>query len=435
MSLDEPSAGDRLERLRSTVEWARAKSLFYGDRLADVDLSAPTEDALLEQIPILERHEVQALPKWPRSPLACTPVDSFVRFHHTSGSSGQGSLWVADTTDDWRAITDAWSVALRLWGITSADRALVCNAYGRFIGFWGLHDALIRAEVLTVSGADLDTVGRADLIERLGITVVAATPTYALLLANEVRSREHDVRLVLTSGEPRPEATRRRIAQAWSCETFDTAGMTEVGTISMVECRSNPGNLHVIEDGVIEEVLDPVTRTPVEDGHRGVRVVTTLARRGMPFIRYWTSDLVTREPAACDCGVARFVYAGGIEGRTDDMVKIRGVWFLPSFLEDIVRDFREVQEFRSTVQSDARGLASLDVELELDDSYDATESRDFELVFTTECKRRLGFRPSVTICPPNTLPRFEMKARRFRDMRNESGAKRDTRTPATLRSS
>jgi phenylacetate-coenzyme A ligase PaaK-like adenylate-forming protein len=391
----------------------------------------------MEQIPILERSEVQALAKWPRSPLACTPADNFVRFHHTSGSSGQGSLWVADTAEDWRAITDAWSVALRLWGITSADRALVCAAYGRFIGFWGLHEALVDAEVLTVSAADLDTVGRADLIERLGITVIAATPTYALRLAEEVRSMEHsNVRLVLTSGEPRPEGTRHRLEQAWSCETFDTAGMTEVGTISMVECRSHRGNLHVIEDGVIEEVLDPVTRTPVEDGQRGVRVVTTLARRGMPFIRYWTSDLVTREPATCDCGVARFVYAGGIEGRTDDMVKIRGVWFLPSFLEDIVRGFHQVQEFRSTVQSDARGLASLEVELELDDSGDATESRDFKLMFATECKRRLGFHPSVTICAPDTLPRFEMKSRRFRDLRNQSDdAKSDIAAPVTQPSS
>jgi phenylacetate-coenzyme A ligase PaaK-like adenylate-forming protein len=423
-------ASGRLERLRSTIEWARTQSRFYGERLAAVDTSVSTEAALLEQIPILERSEIQTLPKWPRSPLACTSVESFVRFHHTSGSSGQGSLWVADTAEDWRAITDAWSVALRLWGVTSADRALVCAAYGRFIGFWGLHDALVDAEALTVSAADLDTVGRVDLIERLGITVVAATPTYALLLAKELRSLEHNVRLVITSGEPRPEATRRRLAQAWSCETFDTAGMTEVGTISMVECRSHRGNLHVIEDGVIEEVLDPVTRKPVEDGQRGVRVVTTLARRGMPFIRYWTNDLVTREPATCDCGIARFVYAGGIQGRTDDMVKIRGVWFLPSFLEDIVRGLHQVQEFRSTVRSDARGLASLEVELELNDSYDATESRDFELMFATECKRRLGFHPSVTICAPNTLPRFEMKSRRFHDLRNESSAQPDMGAPA-----
>ena len=294
-------------------------------------------------------------------------------------------------------------------------RALVCAGYGRFIGFWGLHEALVATEALTASGADADSKARVALIESLGITVVAATPTYALRLGAEMQRQEveSNVRLLITSGEPRPIETRKRIEDLWGCPAYDTAGMTEMGTISMIECPDRPGHLHVLEDAFLEEVLDAKTRAPVELGEIGVRVVTTLARRGMPFIRYWTNDLVVRERAECECDLGRYVYVGGIRGRLDQMVKIDGVWFLPSMLEGVVRGFHEVVEYRATLALNDGRRTVLLVELDLGEETNVSES--FSGDFADECKRSLGFRPAVSLV--EGLPRFEVKASRFHDER------------------
>lgn len=408
-------AEERLARLVALVEWARSNSDFYREHLDGVSLSVRDEESLLRQIPVLQRDQVTALTRGPASPLACVGPDSFVRFHHTSGSTGAGALWVFDTQDDWDNIVRCWSVALAHYGVGASDRALVCAGYGRFIGFWGLHEALISNGVLTVSGADADSRARAELIVALGVTVIATTPTYALRLGAEMAELgiDNPVRLVLTSGEARPMETRKRVQALWDCQTYDTAGMTEMGTISMFECPDRVGSLHLIDDAFIEEVLDRETGAPVADGELGVRVVTTLERRGMPFIRYWTNDLVVREPAGCACRVGDHVYAGGIRGRLDEMVKVDGVWFMPSLLEQVVRRYEEIVEFRATLHR--RGDDRNTLFVELDALVDTAASTEFVREFTADCKRQLGFRPTVVLA--SGLPRFEAKAKRFHDAR------------------
>jgi len=413
------TAGSRLERLKVTISWARENSDFYRTYLAGVQLDVDREEQLLEQIPIIERDHVQAISRDPAGPLACVDPDAFVRFHHTSGSSGDGSLWVFDTAQDWEGIVRCWSVALERYGVGKQDRALVCAGYGRFIGFWGLHDALVAGGVLTVSGADADTKARVALIDALGITVVATTPTYAMRLGSELSAQGvgDSVRLLITSGEPRPVETRRKIEALWDCVALDTAGMTEAGTISMYECPSRPGRMHVMDDLFLEEVLDPKERTPVGYGEIGVRVVTTLNRRGMPFIRYWTNDLVIRQLSECDCDAGEHVYAGGIKGRLDHMVKIDGVWFLPSMLESVVRKFDCVVEHRATLTTDDNRNFLL-VELDIDPG--AEPRKNFTADFAAECKRALGFRPRVDLV--GGLPQFEAKAKRFYDARESVAA-------------
>lgn len=416
------AAERELDDLRCSIQAARDGCAFWRDRLKQVDISAETTQELLAQVPVLERDEIQMLSQVLPSELHCVKPGEFTRFHHTSGSSGAGSLWVFDTDSDWCAIRDAWSSALDLYGITADDRVLVCAGYGRFIGFWGLHDALTERGCMTVSGADLDTVGRAELVRRLGITVVAATPTYSQVLGQELANDAHSVRLVVTSGEPRPASTRQRIASLWRCPTRDTAGMSEVGTITMAESVQQPNDLLVLRGIAFEEVLDRESRQPVNDGELGVRVVTTLRRSGMPFIRYWSGDLVRRVPLQTPEAGATHVYSGGIQGRTDDMVKIRGVWFLPAMLEQVLRQFDEITEFRSRVETDSRGLRQLEVEIETPFDMCADQSDAFLTVVGEQCKRELGFRPRLTHVAAGSLPRYETKARRFTGERQTESA-------------
>src|SRR5205807_153492 len=144
--------------------------------------------------------------------------------------------------------------------------------------------------------------------------------------------------------------TKALIEEQWGAKAFDTAGMTEIGTIMVFECAHQPGGTHIIEDHVIEEVLDPVTLEPVAYGERGERVVTSFGRGAIPLLRYRTGDLVCRVPASsCRCGRSFDIYEGGILGRVDDMKVVRGTNVYPRAIEAIVREFPEVDEFQTVI--------------------------------------------------------------------------------------
>jgi phenylacetate-CoA ligase len=232
-------------------------------------------------------------------------------------------------------------------------------------------------------------------------------------------ARDTAVRIVVTSGEPRPESTKGAIADAFGAFVGDTAGMTEASTIFMFECLEEPGGAHIIETDYIEEVLDPDTMQPVGYGERGVRVMTSLGREGICMLRYWTNDLVMKLPhTACSCGRTWDIYAGGILGRHDDMRKIRGVWFVPSMVEDVARVFPEVDEYQCELRT-IDALDTLVIRIEPRDDVRDSDLATLQQRFRAEAKRILSITPKVELAAPGTLPRFEMKAKRFRDMRAE----------------
>jgi phenylacetate-CoA ligase len=196
--------------------------------------------------------------------------------------------------------------------------------------------------------------------------------------------------------------------------------MTEAATIFMFECVEEPGGAHIIETDYIEEVLDPETLRPVGYGERGVRVMTSLGREGICMLRYWTNDLVVKLPfTECRCGRTWDIYRNGIQGRHDDMRKIRGVWFVPSMVEDVVRAFPAIDEYQCTLET-IDALDTLVIQIEPRADLPATEHEQLRLQFALAAKRTLSFTPKVEIAPPGSLPRFEMKARRFRDARGEA---------------
>src|ERR671936_2175033 len=200
----------------------------------------------------------------------------------------------------------------------------------------------------------MTTDQRVKQIVDMGATVVASTPTYALRLAQEARQLGIDlagssVRRLILSGEPAGSipATKRLIEEEWGAKAGDTAGMTELGTIMIFECESQPGGTHIIEDHYIEEVVDPETDEPVPYGEMGERVVTSFGRGFIPVLRYRTRDFVVRVPGStCSCGRTFDIYDGGIRGRVDDMKLVRGTNVYPRAVEAIVREFPEIDEFQ-----------------------------------------------------------------------------------------
>ena len=415
-------------KLQAQLAHAYAHSPFYRERM-DRAGCRPDEIAGLEdycaRFPVLERSELivaeQSAP--PYGSLAAVDPRLAVARHQTSGSSGQPPVFTFDTARDWAWVADMFATGLYALGIRPGDQAAVVFGYGMFIGLWAGHYGLQRIGATPISTGSFDTEQRIRLLCDEDVRAVLCTPTYALHMAHRARdlgvdlATETKVALLVVTGEPRPERTRRLIERAWGAHAGEVAGMTEAGTLLMFECGPEARGLHVIETDVLEEVLDPDTRRPLGYGERGVRVMTTLGREGIPMLRYWTNDVVVRQPAhACSCGRTWDFYEGGIVGRADDVRKIRGCLFTPAMIEDVARSFDEIVEFQ-TVLDTVGALDTLIITVEPREHAPSDAADGLARRFGAAIKRAVGVTPVVQVGKPGSLPRFEMKANRFRDVR------------------
>lgn len=341
------------------------------------------------------------------------PIDHYVRFHQTSGTTGV-PLKVPDTEAGWQWWGRCWGHVLAGAGVTAADRVFMAFSFGPFVGFWAATEGARQLGALMVPGGGRDSPQRLELMREVGATVLCCTPTYALRLAEVARETGFDLstipmRAIVNAGEPGANvpSTKARIEEAWKAKCYDHAGATEVGAHSF-ECEAQPGGTHLIEGEYIAEILDPATGQPVAEGERGELVITNLGRTGFPIIRYRTGDVVRTTTQRCVCGRTSLRFEGGIIGRADDMVTVRGVNVYPAGVENILRKFAEVDEFRITVNKQ-RQMDEMDVEVEL------CEGADPNVVhaIAERLDTMLSFRPRVHFVARNVLPRFELKAKRF----------------------
>jgi phenylacetate-CoA ligase len=237
-------------------------------------------------------------------------------------------------------------------------------------------------------------------------------------------ARESRVRIVVCSGEPRPESTKQAISDAFGAFVGDTAGMTEAGTIFMFECTEEPGGCHVIESDFLEEVVDPETLRPVPYGETGVRVMTSLGREGIQTFRYWTGDLVVKRAwSECRCGRTWDWYEGGIRGRQDDMRRVRGVFFMPVMVEEVVRAFPEVEEFQTSLRT-VEELDTLVIRIEPRPEVPPGRYSMLCEEVRGAIGRQLSLTPLVEVTAPGSLSRFDTKAKRFVDERARTPANR-----------
>jgi phenylacetate-CoA ligase len=398
------------------------RSHFYTRKLdsAGIDTALPIRvPDELDRLPLTTKAELvadqEASPPW--GSVLSEPIDRYVRYNHTSGTTGRPLRWL-DTAASWQWAVDCWKAVYEGARVGATDRVFFAFSFGPFFGFWTAYDAAVQIGAHCVPAGGMSSQQRLVLLESVRPTVVCCTPTYALRLAEVAAStgaphrlREAGVRVVIVAGEPGGSipATRRRIEQAWGARVIDHHGLTEVGPISF-ECWERPGFLHLNEAAFICEVLNPATLRPVPDGTLGELVVTNLGRTANPVIRYRTGDLVVRRSTACACGRTFAQLDGGVRARVDDMVTIRGVNVYPTAIEAVVRRFDDVVEFRATISS-AGPLRALGVEIEAVGGTDGAEAVARRVA--DEIQESVGLAVSVTAVPEGTLPRFEMKARRF----------------------
>ena len=393
--------------LRGLLVELRDKNPFYGPRLRDVSPPMPTSLAdFAARYPLTTKGELvaDAVAHPPYGTARSEPLARFTRCHQTSGTTGQPLRWL-DTPESWGAMTDDWWEVLRQAGLTSSDRVLFAFSFGPFLGFWLAFEAALKLGALCIPGGGMSSAQRARVAEENSVTVLCCTPTYALHLARAADDAGWDkksVRLILVAGEPGGSipSVRARLGKAWPmARVFDHHGMTEVGPVTYEDPRQ-PGDLVVIERSFVAECIDPVTLQPVAEGEQGELVLTTLRRRACPLLRYRTGDLVRLKRKS-----GALVLEGGILGRVDDMVIVRGVNVYPSAVESVVREFPEVEEFQVTLD---RTGPMAEVELEVEASAEVASALEARLM------RDLGLRIPVTPAAQGSLPRFELKARRWR---------------------
>jgi len=333
------------------------------------------------------------------------PLERYVRVHQTSGTSGAPLRWL-DTQESWEWWARCWGLVLRGAGVGPADRVFFPFSFGLFIGFWAGFEGARALGALAIPGGGQDSPTRLAWMEALGATVLVCTPSYALHLVEVARERGVDlrrlsVRTTVHAGEPGAgiPAVRARIEEAWNARTFDHGGMTEMGAYGY-ECAEQAG-LHVNESEFILEVLDPATGRATTDGEL---VLTNLGRVSSPVVRYRTGDHVRLARAACGCGRTFRRLEGGILGRLDDMLIVRGVNVFPAAIEGVVRRFSAIEEFQIEVFKDGE-LDEVRVLVELGDAAGLPRLQE-------ALRATLGIRLEVAAVPARSLPRFDLKARR-----------------------
>jgi phenylacetate-CoA ligase len=403
----------QLARLNALLTEIRDRP-FYRHRLAGIQLPLQSLDEL-NRIPCLNKSELLGASGGDAARIFDLPRCQYSRLHLTSGTSGH-PLAVLDTSDDWRWWLDCWDHVLDAAEVTATDVAMMAFSFGPFIGFWTANDALIRRGVMVIPGGGMSSQQRLRMIAEQQCTVVCCTPTYALHLAGVASAQgidllENQVAKIIVAGEPGGSiaTVRAQIENAWGAKVIDHAGASELGAWGF---GSPDGRgLHVIETEFIVELLHFNDRypagVPAAPGETAELVLTNLGRRGGAAIRYRTGDMV-RGVRDHDYPSPFLWLEGGVIGRADDMIVVRGVNVFPSSLEAIVREQEPTAEFR-IILSRQDELDQIQIEVETDP---ATADQLMDLL-----RARLAMRVPVRCVPPGSLPTFEAKARRLVDHR------------------
>jgi phenylacetate-CoA ligase len=406
----------QLEKLRCMLQAVLPANSFYRRKLNSVPDVSSLND--LKELPFTTKDDLLAdqLENPPYGSDLTFPEHHYIRIHETSGTTGKPLYWL-DTEESWEWWANCWKLIFQAAGVTPDDRVYFPFSFGPFIGFWAGWEGARKLGAMAISGGSQSTAQRLKAILNHRATVLVCTPTYALHMAAEARkigkdlARDSTMRITVHAGEPGASipATKKMIEESWGAKCYDHAGATEVGAFAF-ECQAQPGGIHVNESEFVAEVIDPNTGELTKPAEKGELIITNLGRIGSPVIRYRTGDLVQPSCQPCPCGRPFMLLEGGVLGRVDDMIIIRGVNVFPSAIENVLREFAEIEEFRVEIFAKE---ALREIKLILEASSDPSSVQGLAEKIGQCVRERIGLRPQVELVAPGTLPRFELKAKRF----------------------
>lgn len=408
----------QVSRLRQLLTELSPANEFYRSKFSQSKSKGVDSLASLRELPFTTKSElVEDQRQHPPFGSDLTfPLERYTHIHQTSGTTGKPLYWL-DTEESWQWWGQCWKMIFEAAGVRPGDRIYFAFSFGPFIGFWSGWEGARHLGAMAVSGGGQSTAQRIKSIIEYSATVLVCTPTYALHMASEARKAGIDlagqsaVRITIHAGEPGASipSTKKMIEESWGAKCYDHAGATEVGAFGF-ECQSQPGAIHVNEEEFIIEIINSNTGDEAPPGEKGELVITNLGRSCSPLIRYRTGDLVQSRRQPCACGRPFILLEGGVLGRADDMIIVRGVNVFPSAIENVLREFPEIDEFRVEIFERA---AMKEIKFILEPRLDPSAVAGLSEKVRQRVRERIGLRPEVEVVAPGTLPRFELKARRF----------------------
>ena len=411
MRISEKQLAQVNDRIRALV----GAGSFYGKKLSEAGITSVSSAEEFEALPFSEKSDLREA--YPLG-LMTAPEEEIVRIHSSSGTTGLPVIipYTAKDVDDWG---EMFKRCYEMAGITNRDRIQITPGYGLWTAGIGFQNGAEKLGAMVIPMGPGNTEKQLQMMMDMKSTVLCSTSSYALLLAEEIEKRGIRDKIHLKKGvigsERWGKAMRERIQGILGIELYDIYGLTEIyGPGIGINC---PGEeyMHYWDDYLYLEIIDPVTKKNLPDGEWGEIVITTLVKEGAPLIRYRTHDLSRIVPGQCSCGSA-YPRIDVIRGRTDDMIKIKGVNVFPAQIEEVLNQFDEVSsEYQIRISHlDGRETRRLYVETNGHVDFAELSRRIAEKV-----KSRIGFTPLVKVVEEGVLPRSEKKTKRVIDERYE----------------
>lgn len=405
----------QLKLVNEQVQRLVASDNYFGRRLQEAGVTEVLTEEDFYALPFSEKEDLRNC-----YPLGVAAVDErqIVRIHSSSGTTGTPVIipYTARDLDDW---AEQFRRCYELAGITADDRIQITPGYGLWTAGIGFQAGAEKLGAMVIPMGPGNTEKQLQFMVDLQTTVIGATSSYALLLAEEVERRGMRDQIALRKGvigsERWGKRMRDRVKAGLGIQVYDIYGLTEVyGPGIGISCDAEDG-MHYWDDYIYIEIVDPVTGEPVPDGTWGEIVITTLVKEGAPLIRFRTHDLSRIIPGPCPCGCP-FPRIDALQGRSDDMVKIHGVNVFPRQIEEILQRFPQLSSEYQIRLSHLEGRDTMRIYVETDGTQDFLDLAD---AVAHEVKRRIGFTPLVKVVELGVLPRSEKKTRRVFDERYE----------------
>jgi phenylacetate-CoA ligase len=354
--------------------------------------------------------------------MLAVPLSEVTEFRQTSGTTGT-PVYQADTWQDWDWWAECWAYILYAQGYRDTDRLFIPFGYNIFVAFWACHYGAEKLGCEVVPGGVLDTEARIMKMKELRCTAFGATPTYVLGMADTARKIGIDpktigIQKITCAGEPGASipTTKKRIEDAWGAKVYDHIGATEIGAWSYM-CTFDSRGLHVNEGCFLVEIEDIDTGEIIDKpGKNGKMIITAFDRKAKPCIRFDSKDVIRWADYDCECGRTFRMIDGGVVGRADDITKVKGVLLAPTAIEEVVRSFAELSDEYEVVVSKKGDIDDILLKIEIKPEFEAQKEGILgRLKDELRVKTNLGYKMEVH--PYGSLPRYEVKAKRFKDLR------------------
>ena len=411
MRISEKQLAQVNDRIRALV----GAGSFYGKKLSEAGITSISSAEEFEALPFSEKSDLREA--YPLG-LMTAPEEEIARIHSSSGTTGLPVIipYTAKDVDDWG---EMFKRCYEMAGITNRDRIQITPGYGLWTAGIGFQNGAEKLGAMVIPMGPGNTEKQLQMMMDMKSTVLCSTSSYALLLAEEIEKRGIRDKIHLKKGvigsERWGKAMRERIQGILGIELYDIYGLTEIyGPGIGINC---PGEeyMHYWDDYLYLEIIDPVTKKNLPDGEWGEIVITTLVKEGAPLIRYRTHDLSRIVPGQCSCGSA-YPRIDVIRGRTDDMIKIKGVNVFPAQIEEVLNQFDEVSSEYQIRISHLDGRDTMRLYVETNGHVDFAE---LSRRIAEKVKSRIGFTPLVKVVEEGVLPRSEKKTKRVIDERYE----------------